>query len=130
MKPYVGSIQSLALRNENFRQVVFTGTRTQLVLMQLQPGEDIGEEIHADVDQFFHIEAGVARFIFGGNEEHLVHPGSAVVVPAGTRHNVINASPLMPLKLYTLYSPPQHPDGTVQRTRPDAEAATEHHAAV
>jgi mannose-6-phosphate isomerase-like protein (cupin superfamily) len=130
VKPYVGSIEALALRNENFRQVVFTGTRTQLVLMQLQPGEDIGEEIHADVDQFFRIEAGVARFIFDGKEEHLVHSGDAVVVPAGTLHNVVNASRTIPLKLYTLYSPPQHPDGTVQRTKIDAEAAAEHHATV
>ena len=128
MTPYVGPIERLALRNENFRQVLFTGTHTQLVLMCLQPGEDIGEEIHADVDQFFRIEAGDAWFAFGGKQEHLVHAGDAVVVPAGTLHNVINASPTAPLKLYTLYSPPQHPDGTVQRTKREAEAAGHHHA--
>ena len=100
----------------------------QLVLMCLQPGEDIGEEIHADTDQFFRIEEGDARFVFGGKEAHWEHAGDAVVVPAGTLHNVINDSPTKPLKLYTLYSPPQHPDGTVQKTKAEVEAAAEHHA--
>jgi mannose-6-phosphate isomerase-like protein (cupin superfamily) len=130
MTPYVGPIETLALKNDNFRQVVFTGTHAQLVLMRLQPGEDIGEEVHADVDQFFRIEEGDAQFVFGGKEKHLVHAGGAVVVPAGTVHNVINASRTAPLKLYTLYSPPQHPDGTVQRTKREAEAAGHHPATV
>jgi mannose-6-phosphate isomerase-like protein (cupin superfamily) len=130
MKPYIGHLETLAVKNGNFRQVVFTGKHAQLVLMCLAPGEDIGEEVHGNVDQFFRIEAGDARFVFGKKEEHLVHAGDGVVVPAGTRHNVINASATMPLKLYTLYSPPNHPDGTVQKTKSEASAAEEHHATV
>jgi mannose-6-phosphate isomerase-like protein (cupin superfamily) len=126
MKPYVGAIEKLALKNENFRQVLFTGTHEQLVLMCLNPKEEIGNEMHADVDQFFRIEEGEAMFVFGGKEKHQVHAGEGVVVPAGTFHNVINASPTKPLKLYTLYSPPQHPAGTVQKTRPQPEVAAHH----
>ena len=124
MTPYVGPIETLALKNENFRQVVFTGKHAQLVLMRLEPGEEIGEETHANVDQFFRIEEGTAQFVFNGKEKHLVHAGDAVVVPAGTFHNVINASTITPLKLYTLYSPPQHPDGTVQKKK-----VADHHPA-
>jgi mannose-6-phosphate isomerase-like protein (cupin superfamily) len=127
MTPFVGPIETLTLKNGNFRQVVFTGKHAQLVLMCLQPGEYIGNEIHTEVDQFFRIEEGDARFVFGGKEEHLVHAGDAVVVPAGTFHNVINASPSKPLKLYTLYAPPQHPAGTVEKTK-GAERAPAHHA--
>jgi len=123
MTPYVGSIERLALENPNFRQVVFTGEHVQLVLMCLQPGEEIGDEVHAKVDQFFRIEEGDAKFVFAAREERLVHAGDAVVVPAGTLHNVINASATKPLKLYTLYTPPQHPDGTVQKTKAEAELA-------
>jgi mannose-6-phosphate isomerase-like protein (cupin superfamily) len=126
MTPYIGAIEKLAIKNKNFRQVMFTGAHAQLVLMCLQPGEDIGNEIHATVDQFFRIEEGEARFVFGGKAEHLVHAGDAVVVPAGTFHNVINASPTKPLKLYTLYAPPQHPEGTVQKTKAQAEHAAHH----
>lgn len=126
MTPYIGSIEKLALKNRNFRQVVFTGKHAQLVLMSLQPGEDIGNEVHAGVDQFFRIEEGDARFVFGGKEEHLVHAGDAVVVPAGTFHNVINASSTNSLKLYTVYSPPQHADGTVEKTKAVAELAAHH----
>lgn len=126
MTPYIGPIEKLAIKNKNFRQVMFTGTHAQLVLMCLQPGEDIGNEIHANVDQFFRIEEGEAKFVFGGKEEHRVHAGDAVVVPAGTLHNVINASPTKPLKLYTLYSPPQHPEGTIEKTKPQAEVAVHH----
>lgn len=123
MTGYIGSIEQVTLENPNFRRVLFTGKHSQLVVMTLPPGEDIGNEVHADVDQFFRIEAGDARFVFGGKEEHLVHSGDAVVVPAGTFHNVVNASATKPLKLYTLYAPPQHPDGTVQRTKAEAELA-------
>lgn len=126
MTPYIGSIEKLALKNRNFRQVVFTGKHAQLVLMSLQPGEDIGNEVHAGVDQFFRIEEGDAKFVFGGKEEHLVHAGDAVVVPAGTFHNVINASSTNSLKLYTVYSPPQHADGTVEKTKAEAELAAHH----
>jgi mannose-6-phosphate isomerase-like protein (cupin superfamily) len=126
MTPYVGAIEKLAIKNKNFRQVLFTGAHAQLVLMCLQPGEDIGNEMHPAVDQFFRIEEGEAKFVFGGKEEHRVHAGDAVVVPAGTFHNVINASPSKPLKLYTLYSQPQHPEGTVQQAKPQPEVAAHH----
>lgn len=126
MTGYVGPIEQATLENNYFRQVLFTGTYTQLVVMCLQPGEEIGNEVHPTVDQFFRIEQGEAKFVFGGKEEHLVHDGDAVVVPAGTEHNVLNASSTNILRLYTLYSPPNHPDGTVHRTKDEAEAA-EHH---
>jgi mannose-6-phosphate isomerase-like protein (cupin superfamily) len=91
--------------------------------MCLQPGEEIGKEMHPDVDQFFRIEQGKAQFVFGETEQHLVGEGDAVVVPAGTYHNILNASQAGPLRLYTLYSPPNHPVGTVHKTKADAEAA-------
>jgi mannose-6-phosphate isomerase-like protein (cupin superfamily) len=125
MTGYVGAIERATLENGFFRQVLFTGTYAQLVVMALQPGEEIGNEVHGDVDQFFRIEAGQAKFVFGDTEEHVVGDGDAVVVPAGTYHNVINVSD-EPLKLYTIYSPPNHPDGTVHKTKAEAEAA-EHH---
>ncbi len=123
MKPYVGNIEHATTRNGYFRQVLFTGNNTQLVVMCLQPKEEIGNEVHSTVDQFFRIEEGQARFVFNGKEEHVVGDGGAVVVPAGTYHNVINISQNKPLKLYTLYSPPNHPDGTVHKTKAKAEAA-------
>jgi mannose-6-phosphate isomerase-like protein (cupin superfamily) len=88
----------------------------------------LGDEVHANVDQFFRIERGDARFVFDEKEQRLVHDGDGVVVPAGTYHNVINASKTAPLKLYTIYSPPNHPDGTVHRTKAEAEAAERSHA--
>lgn len=126
MTGYVGSIEKATLKNKNFRKVLFTGRRSQLVVMSLLPREEIGEEVHKNVDQFFRVEAGKARFILKGKEKHLVGDGDAVVVPAGTRHNVINVSATKSLKLYTIYSPPNHPDGTVHKTKAEAEAA-EHH---
>ena len=128
MTGYVGAIEELALRNGYFRQVLFTAEHAQLVVMCLQPGEDIGDEVHGDVDQFFRVERGDARFVFDEKEERLVHEGDGVVVPAGTYHNVINASQTAPLKLYTIYSPPNHPDGTVHKTKAEAEAAEKSHA--
>lgn len=129
MKAYVGAIEKQTLKNTYFRQVLFTGKHAQLVVMCLQPGEEIGNEVHPNVDQFFRIEEGEARFVFNGKEEHLVRDGDAVVVPAGTYHNVINASKKTQMKLYTIYSPPNHPDGTVHKTRTEAEEAekAEHH---
>jgi mannose-6-phosphate isomerase-like protein (cupin superfamily) len=117
------------LNNNYFRQVLFTGKYAQLVVMCLQPGEEIGNEVHEKVDQFFRIEQGEASFIFGGTEKHLVKDGDAVIVPAGTYHNVINASKTAKLKLYTVYSPPNHPDKTVHKTKADADKAeaAEHH---
>jgi mannose-6-phosphate isomerase-like protein (cupin superfamily) len=126
MTGYIGPIEKATLENNYFRQVLFTGKYAQLVVMCLQPGEEIGNEVHPNVDQFFRIEQGKARFVFNGEEEHLVGDGEAVVVPAGTYHNVINISAAGPLRLYTIYTPPQHPDGTVHKTKAEAEAA-EHH---
>jgi mannose-6-phosphate isomerase-like protein (cupin superfamily) len=123
MSGYVGSIEKETLKNTYFRQVLFTGKHAQLVVMCLQPGEDIGNEVHPNVDQFFRIEQGEAKFVFNGKEEHLVGDGDAVVVPAGTYHNVINASKTSQMKLYTIYSPPNHPDKTVHKTRAEADAA-------
>jgi mannose-6-phosphate isomerase-like protein (cupin superfamily) len=126
MTGYVGPIEKATLENNFFRKVLFTGKYSQLVVMCLQGGEEIGDEVHSNVDQFFRVEAGEAHFIFGGKEKHVVGDGGAVVVPAGTYHNVINASPTKPLRLYTIYTPPQHPDGTVHKTKAEADAA-EHH---
>lgn len=123
MNTYVGSIENATLKNPFFRQVLFTGKHSQLVVMCLQPGEDIGDEVHPDTDQFFRIEEGEAKFVFEETEEHRVGNGDAVVVPAGTHHNVINTSSSKMLLLYTLYSPPNHPPGTVHRTKADAMAA-------
>jgi len=123
MTEYVGAIEKLTLGNTNFRQVLFTAQHAQLVLMCLLPGEDIGDEVHANVDQFFRIEQGEGKFVFNEKVERAVHDGDAVIVPAGTFHNVVNTSKTATLKLYTIYSPPNHPDGTVHKTKAEAEAA-------
>ena len=123
---YVGPIEKSTLNNSYFRQVLFTGKHSQLVVMCLQPGEEIGKEMHANIDQFFRIENGNAKFIFDEKEERLVGDGDAVVMPAGTYHNVINMSSEKPLKLYTIYAPPAHPDGTVHKTKAEAAAADHH----
>jgi mannose-6-phosphate isomerase-like protein (cupin superfamily) len=127
MTGYIGPIEKQTLKNNYFRQVLFTGKHCQLVVMCLQPAEEIGNEVHQNVDQFFRIEEGEAKFVFNGSEEHLVQDGEAVVVPAGTFHNVINTSKTKHLRLYTVYSPPNHPDGTVHKTKAEAVAAEEHH---
>ncbi len=126
MTGYVGPIEKVTEQNKYFRKVLFTGKHLQLVAMCLQPKEEIGNEVHEDVDQFFRIEEGRAKFVLDNSEECVVGAGSAVVVPAGTWHNVINPSPSKPLKLYTIYTPPEHPDGTVHKTKAEA-AAAEHH---
>jgi mannose-6-phosphate isomerase-like protein (cupin superfamily) len=123
MTEYAAPIEKLTLENTYFRQVLFTGKHCQLVVMCLGPGEEIGDEVHPNVDQFFRIEEGEAKFVFNEKQERAVRDGDAVVVPAGTFHNVINTSKTVPLKLYTLYSPPNHPDGTVHKTKAEAEAA-------
>ena len=120
---YVGSIEKQTLENTYFREVLFTGKHSQLVVMCLQAGEEIGDEVHPNVDQFFRIEQGEAKFVLNENEEHLVREGDAVVVPAQTYHNVINTSKTAELKLYTIYSPPNHPAGTIHKTKAEAEAA-------
>jgi len=117
------AIEKKTLDNNLFRNVLFTGKHAQLVVMCLQPGEDIGNEVHKKVDQFFRIEQGKAVFVFNGKEKRLAKNGDAVIVPAGTFHNVINASKTAKLKLYTLYSPPNHPDKTVHKTKAAAERA-------
>ena len=126
MAGYVSNIEKKSIENTNFRQVLFTGPNSQLVLMSLAPGEDIGMETHDHVDQFFRVESGKGLAILGG-KEHMLEEGFAVVVPAGTKHNIVNRSKTEPLKLYTIYTPPQHPDGTVHKTRVEAMEAEEHH---
>ena len=123
MSGFVLDIESIAIKNDEFRRVLYTATHSQLVVMCLGPGEEIGDEVHPNVDQFFRIEQGEALFVFNEVQERQVRDGDAVGVPAGTYHNVINTSKTAPLKLYTLYSPPNHPDGTVHKTKADAEAA-------
>ena len=116
---YVGNIETITEGNQNFRQVLFTGQHAQLVVMSLLPGEDIGMEVHDTVDQFFRIDSGEGKVVMNG-EESAFGPGFAIIVPAGTQHNVIATSAV---KLYTLYSPPNHPDGTVHVTKAEAMAA-------
>jgi len=129
MAGFIVSIEKKTLDNNYFRQVLFTGKYAQLVVMCLQLGEEIGNEVHAKVDQFFRIEQGEAAFVFGGKEKHVAKDGDAVIIPAGTYHNVINTSKTAKLKLYTIYSPPNHPDKTVHKTKAEAEKAeaAEHH---
>lgn len=121
MTGYVGKIEELTLANSYFRQVIFTGVHSQLVLMSLRPSEEIGMEIHANVDQFFRIEKGQGKVIMNG-EESVISDGMAIIVPAGTQHNVINTSETEELKLYTIYSPPNHPDGKIHKTKAEATA--------
>ncbi|MFC1790230.1 cupin domain-containing protein [Patescibacteria group bacterium] len=128
MKAYYGEIEKLTEHNNYFRQVLYTGKYCQLVLMCLKPGEEIGLEVHDTVDQFFRIEKGVAKFTVNESEEYVAKEGDAVIIPAGSKHNVINTGHNQDLKLYTVYSPPNHPDGTVHKTKAEAVAAeTEHH---
>lgn len=128
MTGYSGNIEKKTLENNYFRQVLFTGKHAQLVVMCLQKGEEIGNEVHHNVDQFFRIEKGEAKFVFDGKVKTIAKNGDAVIVPAGMYHNIINVSKGQ-LKLYTIYSPPNHPDGTVHKTKADAEKAEaeEHH---
>ena len=107
--------------NDNFREVIFTGLHSQLVLMSLKPGEEIGNEVHEDTDQFFRVEAGKGKIVADNDQEHPVSDGDAFLVVAGTWHNVINTYPTEHLKLYTIYSPAHHPDGTVNKTKAAAE---------
>jgi mannose-6-phosphate isomerase-like protein (cupin superfamily) len=118
MKGYVTNIERATLENQDYRRVLFTGRNTQLVLMTLRPGEEIGLEKHAEHDQFIRVEAGTGIAVLDGTK-HELGDGVAVVVPAGVEHNVMNTSKDEPLRLYTLYSPPEHPDKTVHRTKQD-----------
>lgn len=120
IKGYHANIEQLTLANENFRQVLYTGHHSQLVLMSLRPGEAIGAEVHADNDQFFRFEQGQGRVVIN-DAEYSVNDGDAIIVPAGAQHNVINTSTDQPLKLYTLYAPAHHQDGVVRATKAQAE---------
>ena len=124
MKGFIDDIEKRTEDNRAFRRVIYTGKHMQLVLMSLQPGEDIGEEIHDEVDQFFRVEKGKGEVFIDGRTTK-VESDMAIIVPAGARHNIRNTGE-KPLQLYTLYAPPEHEDGTVQVTKADAEASSEH----
>ena len=123
MRGFVQDIEGLAVKNEEFRRVLYTAKHCQLVLMALKPDEEIGAEVH-ELDQFFRVEEGSGEAVLDGVQT-AIRAGFAVVVPAGTNHNIINTGSL-PLKLYTLYAPPNHRDGIVHHTQGDAEADNEH----
>jgi mannose-6-phosphate isomerase-like protein (cupin superfamily) len=125
MHGYYGDIERLTLENENFRKVLYTAKHSQLVVMSLKPGEDIGAEMHT-LDQFIRCEAGQGVAILAG-EERPMTDGVSVVVPAGVEHNVRNTSSNTAMKLYTIYSPPEHRDGTIHATKADAMAGTDDH---
>jgi len=124
MKGFKSNIEKDTLENKNFRKVLYTGKHLQLVLMTLKPGEDIGAEIHPENDQFFRFESGRGKCIIDGNEYH-IKDGDVILVPAGAKHNVINADPKHELKMYTIYGPPNHKDGTIRTTKEDAEKKEE-----
>ena len=124
MKGYVGDIEKSTVQGSDFRHVLYTGKNMQLVLMALKPGEEIGEEVHPDRDQFFRIEQGEGEVWIDGRDTKIASD-VAIIVPAGARHNLRNTG-VQPMKLYTLYAPPEHADGTVHVTKADAAAAEEH----
>jgi mannose-6-phosphate isomerase-like protein (cupin superfamily) len=123
MKGYVQDIESIAIKNDDFRQVLYTAKNCQLVVMALKPTEEIGAEVH-QLDQFFRVEAGSGEAVLNGVHT-AIKAGFAVIVPAGTKHNIINTGGV-PMKLYTLYAPPNHRDGVVHHTWAEAEADNEH----
>ena len=118
MKGYVQNIESISVKNENFRQVLYTAKNCQLVVMALNPKEEIGMEVH-ELDQFFRVEEGIGEAVLDGIHK-MISAGFAVLVPAGDKHNIINTG-TTPMKLYTLYSPPNHRDGVIHKTRAEAE---------
>lgn len=124
MQGYKDNIEKLTEENDNFRKVLYTGKYSQLVLMSLKPGEEIGMEVHEDTDQFFRFEAGEGKVVIDGNEK-MVKDGDAVIVPAGSEHNVLNLSESEDLKMYTIYSPAHHRDGVVHETKEQAMADDE-----
>jgi mannose-6-phosphate isomerase-like protein (cupin superfamily) len=126
MSGYSVNLEQATLDNDNFRRVLFTAAHSQLVLMSLRPGEDIGLETHPHTDQFIRVESGHGEAVIGG-QTYALEDGSAIVIPAGSEHNVTNTSTTKPMKLYTVYTPPEHPDGTLQHTKAEAMAA-HHHA--
>lgn len=124
MHGFHGNIEQLTLENTNFRKVLYTAKHSQLVLMTLEPGQDIGSEIHTENDQFLRFESGTGTAVID-DSSYAVVPGSVIIVPAGAQHNVTNTSQTEQLKLYTLYSPAHHKDGIVQQTKEEAEASEE-----
>ena len=126
MKGFIGNIEEMTEKNQNFRRVLYTGKQLQFVLMSIKPGEDIGEEVHKDRDQFFRVEKGKGEIWIDGNKTQ-IKGDFGIVVPAGARHNIKNTGD-KPLKLYTLYGPPEHEDGTVHVTKAEAMASKEHFA--
>ena len=120
MKGFKTNIETATLENNNFRKVLYSGKHLQLVLMSLEAGEEIGEEIHHDNDQFFRFEGGLGKCVIDGNE-YTVKDGDVIIVPAGAKHNIINADSTTKLKMYTIYSPPHHKDGIVRATKEDAQ---------
>ena len=124
MKGFVGDIEKSTVQGSDFRHVLYTGKNMQLVLMALKPGEEIGEEVHPDRDQFFRIEEGEGEVWIDGLKTKIADD-VAIIVPAGARHNLRNTG-VQPMKMYTLYAPPEHVDGTVHATKADAQAAKEH----
>ncbi len=126
MTGYIDNIEKLTLENTLFRKVLYTSQHMQLVLMTLKPNEEIGLEVHSVNDQFFRIEHGQGKVIMN-KKEHVIKEDDAIIVPAGTEHNVINTSSTEPLKFYTIYSPPHHKDGTVHKTKAEAMADEEDH---
>lgn len=124
MKGFVKNIEELTLENDNFRKVLYTGHNIQLVLMTLQPGDEIGEEVHDDRDQFFRFEAGEGE-VWIDDVCNKVKGDDGVIVPQGAKHNVINSG-TTPLKLYTIYGPPEHIDGTIHKTKAEADQSHEH----
>lgn len=124
MKGYVVDIEKATRENDNFREVLYTAKNSQLVVMSLKPGEEIGEEVHS-LDQFIRIEVGEGKAVLDGME-HDIRENFAIVIPAGTRHNIINTSNNGTMKLYTVYSPPEHRDGVIHLTREDAVSDDEH----
>jgi mannose-6-phosphate isomerase-like protein (cupin superfamily) len=125
MKGYITNIEKDSLENDTFRTVLYTDERVQVVVMSLLPLEDIGAEVH-ELDQFIRVEAGKGQAVLDGEVQDIAD-GSAVVVPKGTLHNIINTSATEPMKLYTIYAPPDHRPGTVHKTKADAQADTEDH---
>ena len=124
MKGFVDDIEKLTEENTDFRRVLYTGKNMQLVLMSLKPGEEIGAEVHDDRDQFFRVEQGKGEVLIDG-KRHAIEADDAIIVPAGARHNVVNSGD-QPLRLYTLYAPPEHKEGTVHVTKAQADAQEEH----
>ena len=126
MDGFKGNIEKETLANENFRKVLYTGKHLQLVLMSLKAGEDIGEETHYWNDQFFRFESGSGTYVIDDNE-YSVKEGEVIIVPAGAKHNIINTGTSAPFKMYTLYGPPNHKDGTIRATKQDSEKHVENY---